>query len=443
LSKSVSLPLGLASAIPSGLVNTRDFVFLTTTRDFNQPITQPDTATTMPADYSPPDSPLSSVETDEGSGDDGHDYDEAARRPSKRQRLDAGSTTSSAVVPDAEPETVPEPDTIEGLSDVSSDTSGDIPSSPVNARLDDEDFQDQVTVCDWDGCPAGDLRDMDKLVEHIHNSHIENRQKKYTCEWRSCNRKGLPHASGYALKAHMRSHTREKPFYCYLPECDRSFTRSDALAKHMRTVHETEALRPSDPVPKSMQSGPTGKTGRLKIIIKTPQSHGQQDDDENGHGDETNPEYFTVLSEEIFDTEELAMPVDKLYRKSHWELKWAEEINESLKKECRELEAAYFKEWLEKEVLLSQVIKSEVDWHERRQAILTGLADVQVPKASEARDLDASAAAPTQTNGGDGEKKKSREREDDDEDEDEGRKEDKAEPLANGGKAASEVKAET
>jgi hypothetical protein len=34
-------------------------------------------------------------------------------------------------------------------------------------------------------------------------------------------------------------------------ECDRSFTRSDALTKYMRTVHETEALRPSDPVPKS------------------------------------------------------------------------------------------------------------------------------------------------------------------------------------------------
>ncbi|KAK7402663.1 hypothetical protein QQX98_011571 [Neonectria punicea] len=340
----------------------------------------------MARDYSPPESPLSSMDESEQYEEDGHEDEEAALRPSKRQRLDAGSTTSSAVVPDAEPETVPEPDVLEGMSDVSSDTSGDIPSSPINARLDEEDFQDQVTVCDWDGCPAGDQGNMDKLVEHIHNSHIENRQKKYTCEWRSCNRKGLPHASGYALKAHMRSHTREKPFYCYLPECDRSFTRSDALAKHMRTVHETEALRPSDPVPKSMQSGPTGKGGKLKIIIKTPQSHGGgQDDglDDAANGDEHNSEYFTALPDDLFGADELAHPVDKLYRKCYWEAKWAEDVGELLKKECKEWEDIYYKEWLEKEVLLSQVIKSEVDWHDRRQAILSGAADVQVPGAVE------------------------------------------------------------
>lgn len=171
----------------------------------------------MVRDYSPPESPLSSVDESDQYEEDGHEYDESTLRPSKRQRLEAGSTTSSAVVPDVEAEAVPEPDPLEGMSDVSSDTSGDIPSSPINARLDEEDFQEQVTKCDWDGCPAGDQGNMDKLVEHIHNSHIENRQKKYTCEWMSCTRKGLPHASGYALKAHMRSHTREKPFYCYLP----------------------------------------------------------------------------------------------------------------------------------------------------------------------------------------------------------------------------------
>lgn len=170
----------------------------------------------MVRDSTPPESPLSSVGSSEPFEEDGHDYEEPPLRPSKRQKVEAASTTSSAVAPGPEPEAL-DAAPLDGMSDVSSDTSGEIPSSPFNARLDEEDFQDQVTECDWDGCPAGDLGNMDKLVEHIHNSHIESRQKKYTCEWMTCTRKGLPHASGYALKAHMRSHTREKPFYCYLP----------------------------------------------------------------------------------------------------------------------------------------------------------------------------------------------------------------------------------
>jgi len=60
---------------------------------------------------------------------------------------------------------------------------------------------------------------------------------------------------------------------CALPECDRSFTRSDALAKHMRTVHETEALRPSDPVPRGHTGGISNGGGsaipvkRLKLTM--------------------------------------------------------------------------------------------------------------------------------------------------------------------------------
>ena len=106
-------------------------------------------------------------------------------------------------------------------SDISSDTSGDIPNSPVNGvhqtQEDDPTLQEQVTICRWEGCAAGDLGDMDRLVAHIHDIHVGTRQKRYACEWMGCNRKGQLHASGYALKAHMRSHTREKPFYCLLP----------------------------------------------------------------------------------------------------------------------------------------------------------------------------------------------------------------------------------
>ena len=171
----------------------------------------------MGREYSPSNSSLSSADSSDDYEEDAQDYEEPHLRPSKRQKLGAGSTASSAAVPEPEPEAEVEPDPLDGMSDVSEDTEGDIPNSPMNARLDEDDYQEQVTVCAWEGCGAGDLVNMDKLVEHIHNDHIESRQKKYTCEWNGCNRKGLPHASGYALKAHMRSHTREKPFYCYLP----------------------------------------------------------------------------------------------------------------------------------------------------------------------------------------------------------------------------------
>lgn len=171
-------------------------------------------------DDSPPDSPLSEMDSSVG------DFEEDATEPAddlpiphpKRQKLGPGSVASSAVVPEAEPDAL---DTLDGMSDVSSDTSGEVPSSPTHAhpwaRPDEDEFQEQVTACAWEGCRAGDMGNMDRLVEHIHNDHIEGRQKKYTCEWIGCPRKSMAHASGYALKAHMRSHTREKPFYCYLP----------------------------------------------------------------------------------------------------------------------------------------------------------------------------------------------------------------------------------
>lgn len=102
-------------------------------------------------------------------------------------------------------------------SDVSSDTSGSVPGSPGPADTHDDDGPaEQVSVCRWDGCLA-DMGNMDDLVKHIHEEHIGTRKATYACMWDDCMRKGITHASGYALRAHMRSHTKEKPFYCSLP----------------------------------------------------------------------------------------------------------------------------------------------------------------------------------------------------------------------------------
>lgn len=167
-----------------------------------------------------PGSPLSSIASDELT-EDMKLEPTLNMPPSKRRRT--GITTWDPHTPmssihDDIPPTSPS-------TSISSDTSGDIPNSPNTIALlglgQEDDYggqgNDQISICQWEGCGAGDLGNMDDLVKHIHHEHIGIRQKKYSCEWSDCSRKGQTHASGYALRAHMRSHTREKPFYCALP----------------------------------------------------------------------------------------------------------------------------------------------------------------------------------------------------------------------------------
>jgi hypothetical protein len=407
---------------------------------------------------SPPDSPLSFMDVSDHPYDDGDDGDanDALLRPPKRIKVSA-SAASSVVGggrrgdddedqdmgrhrdddeddrrrrrhphddddddADADADEDDHPDHHDprrlllarpALSDVSSDSSGDVPSSPAaphdaSRLLDDDDFQEQVTVCAWDGCGAGDCGDLDELVRHMQAAHVESqhRARRYTCEWAGCQRKGYPHASGYALRAHVRKHTREKPFFCYLPECDRSFTRSDALAKHMRTVHETEALRPSDPIPKSMQAaaaaaaaaaaGASISTGRaagaskLKIIIKRPRAaSGSGDGDDAAAVAAVAPPpdedpHAPIAAHHGFTPAELAMPLPRLFRRCHRQLEAVEREAETLEDQCRRWEESYAYAWREKEALLEQVVQSEHDWHARRQAIISGEVDIAVPGVS-------------------------------------------------------------
>lgn len=159
-------------------------------------------------DESPPPSPLSELSSDAFEGDESPQRNPPpAMRPSKRPKLGDYSM---------EPSTPPRFQDVDNAS-ISTDTDGEVPYTPSNPRPEDDDAHEQVTACNWEGCTAGDQGNMDKLVVHIHNEHVEGRGKKYTCEWSDCVRKSFPHASAYALKAHMRSHTKEKPFFCELP----------------------------------------------------------------------------------------------------------------------------------------------------------------------------------------------------------------------------------
>ncbi|TQS34359.1 hypothetical protein Golomagni_05260 [Golovinomyces magnicellulatus] len=278
--------------------------------------------------------------------------------PAKRQKLGQSSTDSLS------------PPKFQDDASISSDSSGDIPHSPNHQRGEDDEIHEQVTVCRWAHCNAGDMVNMDNLVAHIHEDHVETRIKKYICEWNDCGRKSMPHASAYALKAHMRSHTKEKPFYCELPECDRSFTRSDALQKHYRTVHETEALRPSDPIPKSMQAA--NKSSRQKPILKVPQSSPEGNYSARMKG-KSNGNFNLSLdypAELGFTSEDEAQNPKDLCRLLRRQVHWAEQEAETLKKSCEVLEDLRRKEWVDKEILLDQVLKTDIDWQKRRQIVL-------------------------------------------------------------------------
>lgn len=77
-----------------------------------------------------------------------------------------------------------------------------------------------------------------------------------------------------------------------------------------------------------------------------------------------------------FTLEEEARESKELHRLLRRQLHWAEEEAESLKRSCEILEELRKREWVEKEILLEQALKTELDWHQRRNLVLYGGVDI-------------------------------------------------------------------
>lgn len=165
----------------------------------------------------------------------------------------------------------------------------------------------------------------------------------------------------------------------------------------MRTVHETEALRPSDPVPKHHSSNPSNKFQRLRLVFgekkmketdkgstpASPSSHAPNSatvplnaDVEYAHNnvvymqDLASPNTPTMVQfppDMNFASHELSLPAPELFRLLRRQLHWATQEGEQLRAEAEILEKKRKDEWVAKELLLENVMESELAKTRRRR----------------------------------------------------------------------------
>ncbi|WWC91788.1 uncharacterized protein L201_006735 [Kwoniella dendrophila CBS 6074] len=102
--------------------------------------------------------------------------------------------------------------------------------------------------CEWGQCDEVSGTH-NGLIEHVKDDHINTLKDFFICEWYNCPRTGQKQASRHSLSTHMRMHTGERPYACQHQGCSKSFTRSDALQKHIKSQHSEKPITAAKPTP--------------------------------------------------------------------------------------------------------------------------------------------------------------------------------------------------
>ncbi|KAK0234765.1 hypothetical protein EDD85DRAFT_845310 [Armillaria nabsnona] len=246
------------------------------------------------------------------------------------------------------------------------------------AEEEEEKGEEDTATCLWGDCGKV-FTHLPSLIEHIHVDHVGVNKSNYFCDWATCNRRGIPQTSRFALTSHLRSHTKEKPFVCPLPECDKSFTRSDALAKHLRHQHKQSPPAPGrggsrkrKRNPDDIEVAPSVSTRSqtptlgtfslfdLPVLGRSPSLAGGEDDEgykSSGSSSDVIPPHLMVHLEpgtgRIFGRS----PGQVLYLLAKAKLRYAQEQNEALQEELRVTRAEMRREREGKERAVNHVLR--------------------------------------------------------------------------------------